>query len=92
MCLAVPTQVVEILPNTMVKVKVGNSSTLLTCSAMLLPEPPKIGDYLIVHAGFAMNKLSPADAEASLQALRELADAMVERGEMAQLEAEQAGG
>ena len=40
MCLAVPTQVVEILPNTMVKVKVGNSSTLLTCSAMLLPEPP----------------------------------------------------
>jgi hydrogenase expression/formation protein HypC len=59
---------------------------------MLLPEPPQIGDYLIVHAGFAMNKLSPADAEASLQALRELADAMVESGEMAQLEAEQAGG
>ena len=52
MCLAVPTQVVEILENTMCRVRVGNGSTLLTCSTMLLPEPPKVGDYLIVHAGF----------------------------------------
>ena len=63
MCLAVPTQVVEILENTMCRVRVGNGSTLLTCSTMLPPEPPKVGDYLIVHAGFAMHKLDPEEAE-----------------------------
>ena len=65
MCLAVPTQVVEILENTMCRVRVGNGSTLLTCSTMLLPEPPRVGDYLIVHAGFAMHKLDPEEAEKS---------------------------
>ena len=86
MCLAVPTQVVEILENTMCRVRVGNGSTLLTCSTMLLPEPPRVGDYLIVHAGFAMHKL---EAEKSLAALRELAAAMEKNGDMAVLEAEQ---
>ena len=74
MCLAVPTQVVEILENTMCRVRVGNGSTLLTCSTMLLPEPPRVGDYLIVHAGFAMHKLAAA---------------MEKNGDMAVLEAEQ---
>ena len=81
MCLAVPTQVVEILENTMCRVRVGNGSTLLTCSTMLLPEPPKVGDYLIVHAGFAMHKLDPEEAEKSA--------AMEKNGDMAVLEAEQ---
>jgi hydrogenase expression/formation protein HypC len=89
MCLAVPTQVVEILENTMCRVRVGNGSTLLTCSTMLLPEPPRVGDYLIVHAGFAMHKLDPEEAEKSLAALRELAAAMEKNGDMAVLEAEQ---
>lgn len=89
MCLAVPTQVVEILENTMCRVRVGNGSTLLTCSTMLLPEPPRGGDYLIVHAGFAMHKLDPEEAEKSLAALRELAAAMEKNGDMAVLEAEQ---
>ena len=92
MCLAVPTQAVEILENTMCRVRVGNGSTLLTCSAMLLPEPPKVGDYLIVHAGFAMHKLDPKEAEESLAALRELAAAMEKNGDMAVLEAEQQQG
>lgn len=89
MCLAVPTQVVEILENTMLRVRVGTSNTLLTASGMLLPEPPQIGDYLIVHAGFALHKLAPEQAEESLAAFRELADAMEKNGDMARLEAEE---
>lgn len=92
MCLAVPTQVVEILDNSMMRVRVGNSATLLTASSMLLPEPPRVGDYLIVHAGFAMHRLDPEEARASLAALRELADAMVASGDMAALEKERAEG
>ena len=92
MCLAVPSQVVEVLDNTMLRVRVGNSSTLLTASGMLLPDPPQIGDYLIIHAGFAMHKLDPQEAEASLATLRELAAAMVQSGDMAVLEKEQAEG
>ena len=78
MCLAVPTKVVEILENSMVRVKVGTSSTVITASTMLLPEPPAVGDYLVVHAGFAMHRLAPEVAEASLAAFHEIADAMRE--------------
>lgn len=75
MCLAIPAQIVELLPGDMAKVRVGESSTYLTASAMLLPEPPEVGDYAIVHAGFILHKLSPEEARDSLAALREIAEA-----------------
>ena len=43
---------------------------------MLLPKEPQIGDYVIVHAGFALHTLTPKEAEESLSALRELAQAL----------------
>ncbi|MDO5536655.1 MAG: HypC/HybG/HupF family hydrogenase formation chaperone [Desulfovibrionaceae bacterium] len=91
MCLAIPTQVVEILDNTMMKVRVGNGPTLLTASSMLLPEPPAVGDYLIVHAGFALRRLDPTEAQESLAALMEFAMAAEASGELAQLDRERAG-
>lgn len=91
MCLAIPTQVVELLPNTMMKVRVGNGPTLLTASSMLLPDPPAIGDYLIVHAGFALRKLDPQEARESLAALYEFATAAEKSGELAQLDREREG-
>ncbi|MDR3319720.1 MAG: HypC/HybG/HupF family hydrogenase formation chaperone [Desulfovibrio sp.] len=76
MCLAIPTQVVELQGETMARVRVGNSDTFLSASTMLLPEPPKVGDYLIVHAGFAMHALSGEEALSSLEAFREIAEAL----------------
>jgi hydrogenase expression/formation protein HypC len=38
-----------------------------------LPEA-KIGDYTIVHAGFALNLLSEEEAQSTLELLGELAD------------------
>ncbi|MDR1777529.1 MAG: HypC/HybG/HupF family hydrogenase formation chaperone [Desulfovibrio sp.] len=76
MCLAIPVQVVELEGEDMVRVRVGLSQTFLRASAMLLPERPKIGDYLIVHAGFAMHALSEEEARNSLDAFRELAEAL----------------
>ena len=59
MCLAIPAQIVELQEAGMARVRVGESHTFLTASMMLLPEPPQIGDYVIVHAGFALHTLSP---------------------------------
>ena len=88
MCLAIPAQIVELQPEGMARVRVGESEpegmarvrvgesdTYLTASMHLLPEPPKVGDYVIVHAGFALHSMNPQEAQESLAALRELVEA-----------------
>lgn len=72
MCLAVPMKVTEV-DGDLARCRVGDSETYVTASALLLPEPLQLGDYVIVHAGFALRKLEPADAEETLRLLREIA-------------------
>ncbi len=72
MCLAVPMKVTEIQNGDMARCRVGDGDTYVTASAALLPEPLQPGDYIIVHAGFALRKLDPADAEETLKLLREI--------------------
>lgn len=74
MCLAIPAQIVELQEAGMARVRVGESQTFLTASMMLLPEEPKVGDYVIVHAGFALHALTPEEARENLAALRELVE------------------
>ena len=76
MCLAIPARIEELQENGMARVRVGESQTFLTTSVMLLPEPPSVGAYVIVHAGFALHTMTPQEAQESLSALRELAQAM----------------
>lgn len=75
MCLAIPAQITEISANNMARVKVGNSNTYLTASLMLLPEQANIGDYVIVHAGFAIHTVPASEATDTLAALKEFTDA-----------------
>lgn len=70
MCLAIPGEVVQ-LDNEMAVVRVGDA--LRKASLMLLPEPAQLGDYVIIHAGFALHKVDPVEAQESLQLLRQLA-------------------
>lgn len=70
MCHAVPAQVVDILADDRVRVEVGGVQK--TVSTVLVG-PVEPGDYLIVHVGFALNRLDPEEAEATLAALAELA-------------------
>jgi len=44
--------------------------------SLLLLEDAKIGDYVIVHAGFAIHKIDEAEAKESLKVLRELVSFM----------------
>ena len=73
MCLAVPVKVIELLSGNMAKVQVGKSETYLEVSTLLLPQVASPGDYLIVHAGFALRALDPAEAEESLELYRQIA-------------------
>jgi hydrogenase expression/formation protein HypC len=70
MCLAIPAEVIEI-QDEMATVRVGD--VLRKACLTLLPEA-HVGDYVIVHAGFALHRVDPQEAQESLRLLRELAN------------------
>ena len=63
MCLAVPMKVVSIDANS---ATVASSGVETQVSIDLTPEA-EIGDYVIVHAGFAIQRLAPEEARATLE-------------------------
>jgi hydrogenase expression/formation protein HypC len=69
MCLAIPSKIVKIQDNTGVIDVEGVQKEV----SLLLIEDPRIGDYVIVHAGFAIQKIDEAEAKESLKILREMA-------------------
>lgn len=78
MCLAIPAKIIEKQDDGMLRATVGNGPTCLTVSGILLPEGVEVGDYVIIHAGFAMHKMDRTEAEESLRLFRELAQAVGE--------------
>ncbi len=71
MCLAIPSKIVEIDENDMATIDVDGVRR--KCS-LLLVEEPEIGDYVIVHAGFAIHKIDEQTALESLRLLKEAAE------------------
>ena len=69
MCLAVPMKVVELNDNT-AKVEVGG--TQRTIGLDIIDPKPRIGEYVIVHAGFAINILDEDEAQVILNDFREM--------------------
>ena len=81
MCLAIPMQVIEIR---------GDADDFLTEQVAVVDADgirretrldivdrwPEIGDYLIIHAGFAIHTLDPDEAEINLKLMREMADGL----------------
>ena len=67
MCLAVPMKVVEIKGEMGV---VENKGIKRDVGLMLL-EDVKIDDWVLIHAGFAISKLTREDAEETLRLLEE---------------------
>ncbi len=70
MCLAVPMKLVEISGDTAVA-EIGGVRREVNVQLL---EGAGIGDYVIVHAGFAIQKLDREDAEETLRLFREMAD------------------
>lgn len=69
MCLGVPMQVVELHEDLVVAEMDG---VRREASLLMLADPVKLGDYVIVHAGFAISRLDAAEAEETLQLMREI--------------------
>jgi hydrogenase expression/formation protein HypC len=72
MCLAVPMKLVEITGEGIGKVDAGGVRT----DVVLAMSPhARVGDYLIIHAGFAIEVLDLQEAEIRLDLFRSLAEA-----------------
>lgn len=69
MCLGVPMQVLEIHDD---MVLAETDGVQREASLMMLGEPVSVGDYVIVHAGFAISRIDPAEAEETLRIMREI--------------------
>ena len=69
MCVGVPMQVISIEGDQAVAEVDGVKRE---ASLMLLDQAVKIGDFVIVHAGFAISKLDEEDARETLAMMREL--------------------
>lgn len=71
MCLAIPCQVVELRDNEQAVIEVSGVRKLIS---LALVEDVAVGDYVIVHVGYALTKLDPEEAAATLAAFAELGD------------------
>jgi hydrogenase expression/formation protein HypC len=69
MCLAVPAKVISIEGSTATVDMMGNT----TSADISLLENVTIGDYVLVHVGFAIQKYDEAEAKITLDLLQELA-------------------
>lgn len=69
MCLAIPVRVVAVEGN-VATVDLGGSRAKAYLDT--LGEPVSVGDYILVHAGFAIRRLDPQDAEETLRLWDEL--------------------
>ncbi len=67
MCLAIPSRIIKI-ENNMATIDVEGVQRE---ASLLLLEDARVGDYVIVHAGFAIQKLDEAAARETLDLLRE---------------------
>ncbi|MFP4562460.1 MAG: HypC/HybG/HupF family hydrogenase formation chaperone [Spirochaetia bacterium] len=63
MCLAVPMEIVQLLPDNKAVVRQGKVT--LEADVSLLREP-RVGDYTIIHAGFALEKMEEDEAAEQL--------------------------
>jgi hydrogenase expression/formation protein HypC len=74
MCLAIPSRIERIKDNLAIIDVDGVKRTV----SLLLLEDAKVGDYVIVHAGFALHKIDEAVAMESLEILRKAASLLEE--------------
>jgi hydrogenase expression/formation protein HypC len=75
MCLAIPSKIIKIEDN-MATIDVEGVQRKVS---LLLLEDAMVGEYVIVHAGFAIQRIDEAAAMETLNLLREAAE-LVEKG------------
>jgi hydrogenase expression/formation protein HypC len=74
MCLAIPAKITEI-KNNMGTIDMEGTQREVS---LLLLEDAKVGDYVIVHAGFAIHVIDEQEAKVTLEYFRELLSGEIE--------------
>jgi hydrogenase expression/formation protein HypC len=69
MCLAIPSKIIYIDG---FKATVDVYGARRDINLMLMPEDVSIGDYVLVHAGFAIQKVDQKAAEESIEIINEI--------------------
>lgn len=69
MSLAIPVQIVALLPNDNALIEIGGMRKQIS---LVLVEDVKVGDYVIVHVGYALSRLDPDEAERLLRLFSEI--------------------
>jgi hydrogenase expression/formation protein HypC len=67
MCLGVPMQV-KAIANDMATCEIDGVQRE---ASLMMIDDVRVGDYVLIHAGFAIEKIDEAEAQLTLQALRE---------------------
>jgi hydrogenase expression/formation protein HypC len=69
MCLAIPALIVE-MEGSQARADVGG--VVREISLELIDRPAQVGDYVLLHAGFAIHKLEKEEAEETLKLMRDV--------------------
>lgn len=77
MCLGIPGQIVEITrrEHSLAKVAIGGVTREINLACIVDEDHPIdacVGDWVLVHVGFALSRIDAAEAAATLKLLREL--------------------
>jgi len=80
MCLGVPGKIINVYEANGLKMgKIDFNGVVREACLAYVPEA-KVGDYAIIHVGFALNLISPEEAEETLNLLRNIAELDVDSG------------
>jgi hydrogenase expression/formation protein HypC len=78
MCLSIPSRVVEVSEDKTM-CRVDTMGVQREANLMMMGEDDiKIGDYVLLHIGFVMNKIDEEEALASIETYKEILDLMDE--------------
>jgi hydrogenase expression/formation protein HypC len=68
MCLSIPAKIISIEGN-MAKASVGGA---IVTASLHLVDDAEVGDYILVHTGFALQKISEEEALETIRLIRDL--------------------
>ncbi len=66
MCLAIPVEVREVLPDDMAKVSLDGVVKVISTA---LIDDVQVGDYVVLHVGYALAKIDPDEARKTIELL-----------------------
>ncbi len=72
MCLGIPGRVISLREDNPHLASVDILGEKATINIGMLEEPPEPGDYVLIHVGFAMNKIDAAGARQALEGLQRM--------------------